>query len=82
MRTSVLFNLDFTKILYYHASFSFSQLLSYTFFIRAAIAQFFKPISKLIIPIGIPSKEGKTETGIHPVIVETKIKKSIQCNKL
>ena len=35
----------------------------------------FKPVSKLVIPIAIPSKEVKAETGIHPVIVEAKIRK-------
>ena len=35
----------------------------------------FKPVSKLVIPIAIPSKEVKAETGIHPVIVEAKIGK-------
>ena len=54
--------------------------MNYTFFIPAAIAQIFKPIAELI-PIGIPSKEGKTETGIYPVIVETKIKKVFNVTK-
>ena len=42
--------------------------------IPAVIAQIFNPIAELVIPIGIPIKE-KAETDIHPVIVETKIRK-------
>ena len=32
-------------------------------------------ISKLVIPIEIPSKEAKAEIEIHPVIAEGKIRK-------
>ena len=35
----------------------------------------FNPIAELVIPIGIPIKEEKVETEIHPVIVEAKIRK-------
>ena len=54
---------------------------SYLFFffliiyLYLVIAKSFKPVSKLVIPIAIPSKEVKAETGIHPVIVEAKIRK-------
>ena len=44
------------------------------------IAQTFNPLAELVIPIGIPSKEGKAEIEIHPVIEKAKIRKClIQC---
>ena len=46
-----------------------------TISISAVIAQSFNPIAQLVLPIGIPSKEAKAEIEIHPVIVETKIRK-------
>ena len=41
----------------------------------AVIAQIFNPIAELTIPIGTPIKGAKSEIEIHPVIVETKIRK-------
>ena len=38
------------------------------------IAQIFSPISELVIPIGIPTKESKAEIEIHSVIVDAKIR--------
>ena len=35
----------------------------------------FNPIAELVIPIEIPSKEGKAVIKIHPVIAEAKIRK-------
>ena len=35
----------------------------------------FNPIAELVISIGIPSKEAKSEIEIHPVIVDAKIRK-------
>ena len=66
------------KIKLYYASFSL--LITELFFlIRAAIElifnQIFNPIPELVIPIGIPIEEVKTEIEIHPVIVEGKIRK-------
>ena len=66
------------KIKLYYASFSL--LITELFFlIRAAIElifnQIFNPIAELVIPIGIPIEEVKTEIEIHPVIVEGKIRK-------
>ena len=34
----------------------------------------FNPIDKLVITIGIPIKEEKTEIEIHPVILEAKMR--------
>ena len=31
-------------------------------------------MADLVIPIGIPTKEAKAEIGIHPVIIEPKIR--------
>ena len=45
--------------------------------VPADIAQIFSAIAELVIPIGIPNKEAKAETEIHPVIVEAKI---IECS--
>ena len=50
--------------------------MAYIFYLfPAAIAQIFNPIAELVIPIGIPSKETKTEIKTQPVIVKAKIGK-------
>ena len=64
-------------ILFYRVSFSFSLLLPlyclhYYLLILAVIVQILNPTTELLIPIGIPSKEAKTEIEIHPVVVEAK----------
>ena len=43
--------------------------------ISAVIVQIFDHILELVTPIGIPIKKAKPEIEIHPVIVETKIRK-------
>ena len=45
------------------------------FLILAFLAQIFNKIAKLIISIGIPTKEEKADIEIHPVIIEAKIRK-------
>ena len=45
----------------------------------AVIVQFFHPITGLVVPIGMPTKEAKTEMETHPVTTEAK-KKSVQYN--
>ena len=60
-------------MLFYYA-FCF-VIIDLYFLIPAAIAQIFDPIAELVIPIGIPIKEAKGETEIHPVVVEAKIRK-------
>ena len=37
--------------------------------------KFFNPIAELVIPLGIPIKEAKSEIEIYPVIAEAKISK-------
>ena len=53
----------------------FFLIIDSYFLISAAIAQIFNLMADLVIPIGIPSKEAKSEIQIDPVIVEAKIKK-------
>ena len=45
------------------------------FLIGAVIAQIFNPVAELITPIGLPTKEAKTEMKAHQVILEPKIRK-------
>ena len=45
------------------------------FLIPAVIAQICNPITELVIPIGIPSKEVKAEMEIRSVTTEAKIRK-------
>ena len=60
----MLFNLDFSN----------NTILSYLFFFL--IIGLYYLIPEVIgIPLGIPIKEAKAEIEIHPVIVETKIRK-------
>ena len=63
--------------------FFFFLIIYLYFFIPAVIAQIFKPIAELVIPIGIPIKEVKGEIEIHPVIVEAKRRKCsvFKCSK-
>ena len=49
------------------SSYFFSFLI-----INQAIAQIFKSIAELVIPIVIPSKEAKGETEIYPVEPKTR----------
>ena len=72
---SLLFNLDFANNIILSGFFFFFLIIDLYFLIPAAIAQIFNCIAELVIPIGIPSKEAETETEIHPLIVEAKIRK-------
>ena len=51
-------------------------LFNLYFLIAAAVTQVFNPIAELLILTGVPSKEAKTETEIHPLITEAEIRKS------
>ena len=72
IKTSMLFNLDFAN----------STMLSWFFFIflitdlniltAAVITQIFTPITELVIPIGIPTKETNTEMETHPELQNLK----------
>ena len=74
MITSMLFNLDFANNIILLWFFFFFLIIDLYFLIPAAIALIFNPIPELVIPIGIPSKEAKSEIKTHPVIAEAKIK--------
>ena len=47
------------------------------FLIPGVVPQIFNPITELVIPIGIPAKEEKTEMETHPAIEITISKWSI-----
>ena len=53
--------------------FFFFLIIDLYFLIPVAIIQTFNPRAELLIPIGIPNKEAKSQIEIHPVIVEAKI---------
>ena len=75
MKTFFLFNLDFADKTILSCFFIFSLIIDLYFLIPAAIAQSFNPIAKLVVPVGISSKEAKAEIEIHPAIVQAKIRK-------
>ena len=60
IKTFMLLNLDFANntIL----SYFFFLIIDLYFLISAVITQIFNPIDKLVIPIGIPTKEAEMET--------------------
>ena len=74
IKTSMLFNLDCVNNTILSCFFFFFLMTDLYFLIPVAIAQIFNPIAELVIPIGIPTKEAKSEMEIHPVIVEAKIR--------
>ena len=49
--------------------------MAYSFNSWGCSTNFFNPIAKLVIPIGIPTKEAKAETKTHPVTAEAEISK-------
>ena len=55
--------------------FFFFLIIDLYFLIPAVIAEIFNPITELLIPIGIPTKEAKEEMETNPIIVEAKIRK-------
>ena len=66
----MLFHLDFANNTIWPYFFLFFLIIDLYLLIPVAIAQIFGPIAQIVIPIGIPSKEAKTEIEIHPIIVE------------
>ena len=75
IKTSVIFNLDFTNNIIFSCFFFFFWIIDLYFLIPAVIAQIFNSIEELVIPIGIPVQEAKAEMETHSVIIEAKIKK-------
>ena len=55
--------------------FFFFLIIGLYFLIPAVIAQIFNLIEELVIPLGIPIKEGRAEIEIYRVIEEAKIRK-------
>ena len=49
--------------------FLFFLIIDLYFLILAVIAQIFNPITELVIPMGIPTKEVNAQMETHPVIV-------------
>ena len=68
VNTSILFNFDFA---FFHF-FPLFIVVDLYFLILAAIAQIFNTITVLVILLGIPIEEIKTEVELHPVNVELK----------
>ena len=69
----MLFSLDFAKNIILSCFFFFFLIIDLYFFIPVVITQIFNSIADLVIPIGIPTKEAKSEMEAHPVIVEITI---------
>ena len=75
IKTSMLFNLDFANSTILSCFFSFFLIIDLCFLISEVIAQILNPISKLVIPIRIPTKEAQAKIEIYPIIVEIAISK-------
>ena len=76
----MLFNLDFAYNIILLRSF-FSLIIDLYILIPEVIVQVFNPNAEIVIPIGIPSKEAKTEIEIHSITTEAKIREcSIECS--
>ena len=65
----MLFNLDFAINAILSRSFFFFLIIDLYFLVPAIIAEILNAIAELVIPLGIPIKEAKTEIQINPVIV-------------
>ena len=74
LKTSIPFYLDFTNNTILSCFFFFFLTIDLYFLITSVIALIFNPVTKLVIPIGIPIKEAKAEIEIHPM-VEAKLRK-------
>ena len=73
----VLFNLDFDNNAILSCFSFFFLIINLYILIATTIAQIFKPIPELVIPIGKPSKGAKAEIEMHSVIIEVKIRKCL-----
>ena len=73
-RTSLLFNLKFA-VQFYNAYFFFFSINNLHFLISAVITLAFNTTSKLVISIGMQTKEAKSGTETDPVTVEIKTSK-------
>ena len=71
----MLFNLDFANKSILSCFFFFFLVIDLYLLIPSVIAQIFNPISEVLIPTGIPTKETRAEMETHLVIVEMTISK-------
>ena len=70
--TSILLNLDFANVLFYHVFIINYWLILFN---SCSYCTNVNPIAELVTPIGIPIKEAKAEMQTHPVTEEVKIRK-------
>ena len=71
----MLFDLDFANNTILSCFFFFFLIMELYFLIPVAITQVFNPITELVIPIGMPSKEAKAEIEMQQVIVKPQMRK-------
>ena len=72
----MLFNFDFVDNTLIMLLFLF-LIINLYFLIAAAIKQILNPTAELVIPIGLLTKEAKTEMEANPATVELKIRKCL-----
>ena len=73
--SSMLLNLVFANNTFFSYFFFFFLIIDLYSLISAVIEQIVNPFIKLVIRIGIPSKEAKVEIEIHPVTTEARMRK-------
>ena len=61
----MLFDLDFANNNTLSCFFYFFLIIDLYFLIPAVITQIFNPITELVIPIGMPTKEANAQTKIR-----------------
>ena len=72
VKTSMVFNLIFAKNMILSCFFFFFLVIDLYFLIPAVIRQILNCPAKLVIPIGIPTKETKAQIETHPVTAKNK----------
>ena len=77
IKNSMLFSLDFANRAALSCFSFFFLIIDLQFLVNAVIVQIVNHIAGIVIPIGIPSKEVKSEIERLPVITEAKIRKSL-----
>ena len=60
-KASIKYNLDFANSTILLCFFFFFLIIDLNVLVLKVIVQIFNPIAELLIPIGIPTKEAKTE---------------------
>ena len=51
------------------------KIFDFYFLILAVITQTFNPVAKLVIPLGMPNKEAKSEMETSPLTIDIKLSK-------